>query len=116
MFEKEWNHRNFPWFCEIGFDDVTFFGGALPGVYCVPDQVFALGIQMFKLSLSTGVWCVDVCVYRNTEVRCTVQKCTYPGINIKSCHFFVIFGRFGFFGFILGVHYARSIQMYLMKV
>ena len=74
MFEKEWNHRNFTWFCEIGFD-VAFFGGALPGVYCVPAQVFALGIQMFKLSLSTGVWCVDVCVYRNTEVRCT-RTCT----------------------------------------
>ena len=44
-------------------------------LFLVPAQVFALGIQMFKLSLSTGVWCVDVCVYRNTEIRCTVQKC-----------------------------------------
>ena len=64
-------------------------------------------IQMFELSLSTGVWCVDVCVYRTQRygvryknVRTRVINTCYCHLYVlKSCHFFVIFGRFGFFGF-----------------
>ena len=71
MFEKEWNHRNFTWFCEIGFVDVTFFGGALPGVYCVPAQCLHWpNSDVYIIVEYRCVVCRCVCI-PYTEVRCT---------------------------------------------